>query len=130
MSCILPGAVNIREPCTIYPTSLALAYSFLSKPPIRQRVNIRHPAYTDDEPPLLTLYAWDHATGGVQYGFVHTACAIIAANRHDGYLSTSRNGEAICANTGDVLRAGDYFYHVAAEDGKPMGTPGARSGQN
>jgi hypothetical protein len=31
---------------------------------------------------LFTLYAWDHAEGGLHHGLSHTACAIIAGNQN------------------------------------------------
>lgn len=59
-----------------------------------------------------SLYALDHELGGIHHGLAHTACALVAGNRHDGYLSESRGGNAINAGMDDVLHAGDYYFHV------------------
>lgn len=61
---------------------------------------------------LFTLYAWDHAEGGLHHGLAHIACAIIAGNRHNGYLSESRNGPPLLAEDDGLLRAGDYYFHI------------------
>jgi hypothetical protein len=87
-------------------------YSFLATPPITLRINFRHPAYEPGDDLLFTLYAWDHAEGGLHYGLAHTACAIVAGNRHDGYLSATRNGLPLAAGDDSVLRLGDYYFHV------------------
>ena len=108
----LLGPVQVRESADVFPIALPRQYSFLAKPPINNRINLRHPAYEDGSDLLFTLYGWDCAEGGLQYGLVHTACAVIAANRHDGYLSKSREGERINADRTDILSAGNYFYHV------------------
>jgi hypothetical protein len=108
----LLGSVEVRESADIYPNPLPRQYSFLVKPPINQRINIRHPAYEPGSDLLFTLYAWDHSKGGLHYGLVHNACAVVAANRRDGYLSKARDGGRIHASRTDILGAGDYFYHV------------------
>jgi hypothetical protein len=58
------------------------------------RLVVRHPGYTDDGTnELLALVATDRGLDapGVQYGLVHTACAIFAGNRFDGWLSKTRD---------------------------------------
>jgi hypothetical protein len=108
----LLGPVQVRESADVFPSALPHQYSFLAKPPFNNRINLRHPAYEPGSDLLFTLYAWDCAEGGLQYGLVHTACAVVAANRHDGYLSRSREGGRVDTGLADVLSAGDYFYHV------------------
>jgi hypothetical protein len=60
---------------------------------ITGRVNFYHPAY-DRKDSLLVLYAYDATDGGIHYGLSHNACAIIADNRHDRWLTTTRAGES------------------------------------
>ena len=43
---------------------------------------------------------------------MHNACAVVAVNRRDGYLSKAQDGGRIDASRTDILGAGDYFYHV------------------
>ena len=83
----------------------------LAKPPVNQRINVRHLAYEPGSDLLFTLYAWGHSKGGLQYGLVHNAYAVVAANRRDGYLSEARDGGRIDAGCTDILDAGDYFHH-------------------
>jgi hypothetical protein len=49
-------------------SSLPAPYSFLARLPIQHRVNIKNPGYSKKDEDLLTLYAWDHAEGGLQFG--------------------------------------------------------------
>jgi len=109
---ILSHALQLRERSTIFPPTLPTHYSFLAKPPIQHRINIKHPGYDKRDEDLLTLYAWDHADGGLHYGFVLDVCNIIAGNRPGGYLSTTRGGQAIEAGADAILGAGNYYFHL------------------
>ncbi|KAH7378620.1 hypothetical protein BKA64DRAFT_544215, partial [Cadophora sp. MPI-SDFR-AT-0126] len=97
-------------------SSLPIEYSFLQSPPISSRknlVNFRHPTYPPENSLLFSLYVWDHADGGIDHGLAHNACAIIADNHFEGYLSRTCNGEPITAPWDDVLPADhDYYFHV------------------
>ncbi|EGP81914.1 uncharacterized protein MYCGRDRAFT_98057 [Zymoseptoria tritici IPO323] len=96
---------------------------------------IRHPGYPDDESNnvLLTLPATDGTADapGIQYGLVHTACAIIANNRFDGQLTTSRHlpaaDEYAAPPFESLLPAGDYYFHLSSAtcpaDVTPRPTP-------
>jgi len=87
-------------------------YSFLASSSGRHRISYRHPACKRGDDVLFTLYARDHEEGGIHHGLAHTACAIIAGNRHDGYLLQLREGIPVAAGMDDVLPHGDLFFHV------------------
>jgi len=111
-------SIVIRDPATLNPSPLAQHYEFLKAPsPHKYRIRFRHPAYSANENIIFTLHAWDHPEGGIHYGLAHCACAIIADNRLDGYLSTTVDGESdhrVDAAWDDVLpaRDSDYYFHV------------------
>lgn len=85
----------------------------------RPRLCVRHPAYAGVSSELLSLVATDgdsHATCGVQLALVHAACAIIADNRFDGWLSSSdRPDDPPVRSDGDAIlpaTAAAYYFHV------------------
>ena len=86
-----------------------------------QRLVVRHPGYTDDDTnELFALVATDGGleAPGVQYDLVHTACAIFAGNRFDGWLSKTRDAtirSAIAPQ--DLLPVDTYYFHVPADAG-------------
>ncbi|KAK0664040.1 hypothetical protein DIS24_g456 [Lasiodiplodia hormozganensis] len=86
----------------------------------RHVVHFRHPAYPTAKNRLFSLLALDHPTGGIHFTTAHTACAIIAGNRFDGYLSLTATGEPIRAGSYSVLTGSDYFFCVPT----PKGTTG------
>lgn len=98
--------VRLRPPVTLYPTSL----NYILWP--NHRVFFHHPAYEARNDLLFSLYAWDHPDGGIYHAVAHNACAIIADNRIDGYLSNTRNGAPIDAAMDDILPLGHYYFHV------------------
>lgn len=111
--------IQIREPATVFLVPAPEHYEFLKAPTPQHkyRINFRHPAYEPDDNPLFTLYAWDHAEGGIHHGLAHNACSIFADNRTDGYLSTicdGEYGERVQAGWDDVLPATivDYYFYV------------------
>jgi hypothetical protein len=90
-------------------------------PPRSYRICFRHPAYPDSSNVLLSLHAWDQAAGGIHYGLAHTACAIIANNRFDGYLSTARDGSSRIETEWDTClpsHSHGYYFHVPSPPGK------------
>jgi hypothetical protein len=118
-------SIHIREPATVNLGPAPECYEFLKAPAPRRkyRVNFRHPAYGPDDSPLFTLYAWDHADGGIHHGFAHSACSIFADNRTDGYLSTTcdgEHGERVQAGWDEVLPAAvvDYYFYVPYPPGR------------
>jgi hypothetical protein len=84
------------------------------------RVVVHHPGYPDDNTnELFALVATDGSSSapGVQHGVVHTACAIFACNRFDGWLSATRDAsERHAVAPQGLLPVGDYYFHVPPED--------------
>ncbi|ORY70986.1 uncharacterized protein BCR38DRAFT_321259, partial [Pseudomassariella vexata] len=106
--------VCIRPPASVIATPLPAEYSYLQRVKPR-RISVRHPGYDENDVPLLSLYGFDDAQGGLYYGLLHTACAIVADNRFDGYLSASSLPEAArlqVVNRDEILAAGEYWFHV------------------
>ncbi|KAK7398646.1 hypothetical protein QQX98_011976 [Neonectria punicea] len=95
----------------------ALGGSFIGS--TRRQVHFLHPGYivpNEDEEEetsdvLISLPAFDN--GGIHYDTAHTACAILAGNRWDGYFSSDRGGAARVDQPGDgILRENNYFFHL------------------
>lgn len=103
--------VHVRPPSDPFDQHIPENYKFL-----RYRCNhlliFHHPGYWPGNDVLFSLYAWDQAEGGLHYGLAHNACAIIADNRHDGWLTATREGPRIVQGLDDILPAGDYWFHV------------------
>ncbi|KAK9781331.1 hypothetical protein SCARD494_14142 [Seiridium cardinale] len=79
--------------------------------PTLGRIIIRHPGYAEDDMPLLVFYGLDDATGGLYHNIARTACAIVADNRFDGYISTSprpRQPNADANSSATILAGGNY----------------------
>jgi hypothetical protein len=119
------GNIYIREAATVLPDPIPHPYKFLSAPnPLdRYRINFRHPAYEPGDDLLFSLYAFDHAEGGIHHGLAHNACSIFADNHTDGYFSRTREGdggERIQAAWDEVLPASavDYYFYVPHPPGK------------
>lgn len=94
-------------------------FEYLVSATANERVNIRHPGYSPRHDLLFSLHTPDHPSAGIHYGLVLDACAIIADNRRDGWLSSDREGTSWVAGDLDhILSNGDYWYHVPG-DGKP-----------
>lgn len=74
----------------------------------------KHPGYPDEyeQNILLQLYAWDSPNGGLHAGTALLACAIIACNAWDGYLTVERDGPKLEVQDDDVLSAQEYYFHV------------------
>ncbi|KAL1796175.1 hypothetical protein ACET3X_004715 [Alternaria dauci] len=115
----------------------------LPKLPRRPQILFRHPGYDDSINVLFKLYAIDMETGGgrgngeeasqrpetpgLYAQFALDACAIIAGNRFDGWLSTSRNSDTrdTRVDPNSTLVERSYYYHLdhnEAIDG-PVGDP-------
>jgi hypothetical protein len=107
----------------------------LPKPPRRHHILFRHPGYDDSNNVLFKLYAIDAATVGSHDGeeeasrrpgtsglyaqFALDACAILAGNRFNGWLSTSRNPDEARdtrVDAGSILVARSYYYHLDRDD--------------
>ncbi|KAH6706520.1 hypothetical protein BKA61DRAFT_616588 [Leptodontidium sp. MPI-SDFR-AT-0119] len=72
----------------------------------RKFITFKHPAYSDSyqQSSLLQLYAWDTQDGGLHAGTALLACAIVACNAQDGYLTRHRDGDSL--HLEDAVRFG------------------------
>lgn len=77
-----------------------------------------HPGYADNDNFLLKLPAFD--SGGIHHDTARIACAILAACRWDGFLSSTRNGTPLPAGPDDVLPPGRYYFCIEGEDQYPV----------
>ncbi|KAF2123824.1 hypothetical protein P153DRAFT_303528, partial [Dothidotthia symphoricarpi CBS 119687] len=110
--------VNLRLPLQdpLYPKQDHFAIQFC------------HPGYHKKNV-LFSLWATDQTASGTSslYArFALDACAIVAANRHDGWLSTDQNINDARINkveAGSMLRDRKYYYHLNPlpedEEGEP-----------
>ncbi|KAF7858898.1 hypothetical protein EAF04_008939 [Stromatinia cepivora] len=116
--------VTLRGPRDLKDPAVTPEFEYLNS--ASQRVDIHHPAYDEDHDLLLSLYAWDAAVGGICYSLAHDACAIIAGNRHEGWLTNSPRGDPLIYESDALLPVGDYWYHLPApiiEDDDSNSTP-------
>lgn len=114
--------VILRNASSIVTGPVSPDFLFLesTSPPQSYRVAFRHPAYPDGSNVLLTLHAWDRVGGGIHYGLAHTACAIVANNRFDGYLSLARDGSSRIESEWDAClppHSNGYYFHVQPPPG-------------
>ena len=59
---------------------------------VNHRAYLRHPGYSDTGNVLMVLPALDHPQGGIHHETTRIACAIIANNRWEGFLTETRMG--------------------------------------
>ena len=78
----------------------------------RHRVCLRHPHYCAPTNVLLDLFAPDGPDGGLEYGFAHTACGVIAGNRWDGFFTNEVDGEPLSFAHGDIMPKGEYYFQI------------------
>ena len=64
---------------------------------------------------LLSLLSFDSQEGGLYHGTARIACAIIAGNRWDRYLSLQPNGPRIPETDQDILLSDKYYFLVPRE---------------
>lgn len=86
-------------------------------------VIFKHPGYPDEyeQNILLQLYAWDSSNGGLHAGTALLACAVIACNAWNGYLTVERDGPKLELQDDDVLSAQEYYFHVPQTIDGPAG---------
>jgi len=78
-------------------------------------VSVYHPFYVEENT-LLTLGAFDAGSGGIHHETLRIACAIIANNRFDGFLSTTTApGLPLTKDKDGVLPPGQYYFHVPGD---------------
>jgi hypothetical protein len=92
---------------------------------ITYRVFLRHPGYSDTANILIILPALDHPQGGIHHETARVACAIIANNRWEGFLTETRTGEPASTDPDEILRGTSYYFRVStdAADGKTQHEP-------
>jgi hypothetical protein len=79
----------------------------------------KHPAYQDqlDDNDLFSLWAWDSPSGGLCHETALLACAIIACNATDGFLSKDQTGlERLDLKDNPILSSAVYYFHVPSPD--------------
>ena len=111
------GPIQLRAPRELQEANaIDECFKYLSSAGADERINIRHPGYSPSNDLIFSLHTLDHATAGVHHGFVLDACAIIADNRRDGWLSIDRGGnDRVEGDLDHVLSNGDYWYNVPGD---------------
>ena len=78
---------------------------------LQGRIILCHPHYCAPTNVLLHLLAPDGADGGLDYGFAHIACGILAGNRWDGFF-TAADGSRLQLMSGDIMPVGMYYFNI------------------
>lgn len=82
----------------------------------RRKISFKHPGYytRHGNNTLFSLFAWDSIDGGLHFGTALLACALVACNAMNGYLSTDLAGhEKVDLGFDDILPLRhEYFFHV------------------
>ncbi|KAH8701326.1 hypothetical protein GQ44DRAFT_732977 [Phaeosphaeriaceae sp. PMI808] len=108
----------------------------IPQPLRRWQIFFRHPGYDDSNNVLFKLYAMDTDTDGshnteqdgsqalgipgLYAQFALDACAVIAGNRTDGWLSTLRDPDdarKAQIDAASILHARNYYFHLDRENG-------------
>jgi hypothetical protein len=68
----------------------------------------------------MVLPALDHPQGGIHHETARIACAIVANNRWEGFLTETRTGARASFGPDGILRRNNYYFRVSedAADGK------------
>ena len=107
--------------------SLPRIPSDVSKIPSRGGIiHINHPGYPEEQALLLTLHGHDDLQGSISFGIALTACAVVACNCFDGWISTASAADAPRLTSISVLPPGNYWFHVPNPDGKSSSEEGLR----
>jgi hypothetical protein len=78
-------------------------------------VTFRHPGYPDEHNIIMVLPALDDAQGGIHHETALIACAVVARNRWDGFLSEQRTGSGVLTPRDDFLRGKDYYFRLPGD---------------
>ncbi|KAL8993210.1 MAG: hypothetical protein Q9169_006517 [Polycauliona sp. 2 TL-2023] len=81
-------------------------------PAIPRSIRFLHPCYREHKNLLFELLAPDNSARGLHHGTARIACAIIAGNRWDGFLSRTATAEKIDAGDEDLLTEDEYYFIV------------------
>jgi hypothetical protein len=76
-------------------------------------IRFRHPGYPNEfSDALFRLHCFDDS-GGLHHATAWLACAIVAGNEWEGYLSSDRlSGQRLAASMDEVLTESDYWFHI------------------
>jgi hypothetical protein len=78
-------------------------------------VTFRHPGYPDEHNIIMVLPALDDAQGGLHHETALIACAVVAGNRWDGFLSEQRTGSGVLTPRDGVLRGKEYYFRLPGD---------------
>lgn len=79
-------------------------------------VTFRHPGYPNEHNIIMVLPALDDAQGGIHHETALIACAVVAGNRWDGFLSEQRTGSGVLTPRDDVLRGKEYYFRLPGDE--------------
>lgn len=82
---------------------------------LNSRVYLRHPGYSDTGNILLALPALDHPQGGIHHETARIACAILANNRWEGFLTETRTGQPVQVDSDGILRGKNYYFRISQD---------------
>ncbi|KAF2241887.1 hypothetical protein BU26DRAFT_172035 [Trematosphaeria pertusa] len=89
------------------------------QPEAPSHIIVRHPHYDSSHNVLLRLLAVDTQGGAGGHGlcaqFVLDACAVVAGNRWDGWLSETADATAAAVDASSILAKPSYYFHLAGE---------------
>lgn len=91
----------VRSACSALPALPESSFSH-GQPRV---IAFKHPGYSDyaKQNELLSLCATDSITGGIHYGTAWTACALVAGNASNGYMTREREGARIILKDDELL---------------------------
>jgi hypothetical protein len=69
----------------------------------------------------MVLPALDDARGGIHHETALIACAVVAGNRWNGFLSEDRTGSGVLTPRDGVLRGKEYYFRLP-DDAKGRST--------
>jgi hypothetical protein len=84
-------------------------------------VTFRHPGHPDEHNIIVVLPALDDAQGGIHHETALIACAVVAGNRWNGFLSGDRTGSGVLTPRDGVLRGKEYYFRLP-DDAKGRST--------
>lgn len=108
------------QPRSLYPTPSHPDGGICDTELSCRKVRIHHPAYKDDSYTLIAFIGLDHPAGGIHHETARIACAILAGNRWDGFLTETRTGERIREDSNSILQKSKYYFRLPniSPDGK------------
>ena len=107
----------VAEHCLLRKPLQRASDDALEIPHLGGTIQIHHPGYPKGETLLLALSGYDDLEGSISFDVALTACAILACNRFDGWISRESTADAPKLIGISLLSPGDYWFHVLAPDG-------------